>query len=201
MKAGSSPAVVGWVVNALRGRNALVRPADRVVAAAMLALLVLALAVVPALAISLGEDAYAASRREAAERATSEHVVEATVLAVPRSGGDPRGGTSDRLARVEWEDVDGRPRVERAEIPESARAGSHVSVWIDRSGRVAEPPPTELESRFGAFGVSLSTLVLGVLCGVGLGKGVRKVADLRSARAWESEWEVVEPHWTRPGNG
>ncbi|MEV4729989.1 hypothetical protein [Saccharopolyspora sp. NPDC049426] len=193
---------ISWLVHALgMRRNPLRRPVDRLVAVALLGLLVVALTVVPLLALFSGKAEYAAQRREAAVIASAQHVVDAVVLTNPQMvGSEPGGGASVR-AEVGWTGQDGHPRAERAEVPSSSHVGSRVPVWVDGADRVAPAPPTEVTSIASATGTAVGVLVLGLLACVGIMKTVRAVADSWARRRWEWEWVNVEPDWTGPGRG
>lgn len=193
---------ISWLVHALgMRRNPLRRPVDRLVAMALLGLLVVALTVVPMLALSSGEAEYAAQRREAAVMASTQHVVDAVVISAPEMvGSEPGGGASVR-ADVGWTGDDGRPRAERAEVPSSSHVGSRVPVWVDGADRVAATPPTEATSIASATGTAVGVLALGLLGCAGIMKTVRAVADGWARRRWEWEWANVEPDWTEPGRG
>lgn len=202
MKQRCRSAGISWLVHALGMRpNPVRRPVDRGVAVAFLGLLVAALTVVPALALSSGKAEYLAQRREAAAALSSHHVVDAVVFSTPEMvGSEPGGGVSVR-ADVGWTGHDGHPRAERAEVPSSSRAGSRVPVWVDAAERVTSPPPTEVASRASATGTVAGVFALGLLgCG-GLAKIVRAVADGWARRRWEWEWARVEPEWSRHGPG
>lgn len=202
MKERCRSAGISWLVHALGMRpNPVRRPVDRVVAVAVLGLLVAAVTVVPALALSSGKAEYVAQRREAAAAMSSHHVVDAVVLTAPEAAGSEPGGGASVRADVGWTGHDGRPRAERAEVPSSSRTGSRVPVWVDGADRVAPTPPTEATSSASATGTAVGVLALGLLGCAGIMKTVRAVADGWARRRWEWEWANVEPDWTGPGRG
>ncbi|RRO14101.1 hypothetical protein EIL87_20285 [Saccharopolyspora rhizosphaerae] len=193
---------ISWLVHALGMRqNPVRRRVDRLVAVALLGLLVVALTVVPLLALSSGKAEYVAQRREAAVMASSQHVVDAVVLTAPEMVGSSPGGGASVHADVGWTGGDGRSRAERAEVPSSSHVGSRVPVWVDGADRLAPTPPTEVTSIASATGTAVGVLALGLLACAGIMKTVRAVADGWARRRWEWEWVNVEPDWTGPGRG
>lgn len=202
MKESCRSAGIGWLARVLGlSPNALRRPVDRVVGGVVLGLLVAALTVVPALAVSSGKAEYLAQRREAAAAMSSHRVVDAVVLTTPEMvGSEPGGGASVRADAV-WKGHDGHPRVERAEVSSSSGVGDRVPVWVDAADRVTSAPPTEVASSASATGTVVGVLVLGLLGCVVLMMAVRAVADGWVRRRWEREWARIEPDWSRFGPG
>ncbi|MFD0268237.1 hypothetical protein ACFVGY_16925 [Streptomyces sp. NPDC127106] len=117
------------------------------------------------------------------------------------------GGPSDRtitVAPVTWHYPPDRAHRETVSVPPGTRKGDTVRVWVDDRGNAVAAPPDTAELALEAFGfgtVALTgtLLVSGVLVRFGL-----RIVDARCARAWETEWEDVEPLWTgrlRPDQG
>lgn len=195
-------ASVSWLVHALgMRRNPLRRRVDRVLAVSVLGLLVVAVAVVPMVALSTGRAEYAAQRHEAAMIASEEHVVDAVVVTEPVVGGAGPGEGARTHADVGWTGADGRPRAARAAVPATSHVGTRFPLWVDAGDHVAPIPPTEAASRASSAGTAFGVLVLGLLGCAALVKAVRVAADTWARRHWEQEWARVEPDWTRPGRG
>ncbi|MER7730003.1 hypothetical protein ABTX80_03870 [Streptomyces erythrochromogenes] len=155
--------------------------------------------------IAIGRDAWTDSGRAAEALTRHRHVVTATAV----------GGTSHRtgpganerpvvVAPVTWQYPADRRHAETVPVPAGTRRGDTIRVWVDDRGDAATTPPAAADLAVQAFGLGVMaatgiTLLAGALVRVGIG-----VVDARSARAWESEWEDVEPRWTgrlRPGPG
>jgi hypothetical protein len=78
-----------------------------------------------------------------------------------------------------------------------SRAGSGVTIWLDRTGKVHMPPLTPgekgsrvLEAR--AAGLAVLALLLAIMVVV-----TRRVLDRRRLAGWESAWLAVGPTWSR----
>ncbi|WP_420078727.1 hypothetical protein ACN6AT_05575 [Streptomyces sp. JL4002] len=84
------------------------------------------------------------------------------------------------------------------------RSGDTVRLWVDDAGQAASAPPGTPDIALNAIGLGT-----GAAGAVALAAGValyarQRIVDARSARAWEREWESVEPRWSgrlRPGQG
>ena len=83
-------------------------------------------------------------------------------------------------------------------MPPALRAGSTVTVWLDRAGRVVADPARRSAEPV-AFGVSaalaaiaLSWAVLSLLWST-----VCRLTAAHNAAAWAREWAHAEPRWRR----
>jgi hypothetical protein len=80
-------------------------------------------------------------------------------------------------------------------LPSGATAGSTVPVWVDRVGRLADPPlgRAQLLTRahlaeevaVGAFAIVLITA-----CWL-----ARRALDRRRMAAWDADWLATAPRW------
>ncbi|MFJ9643523.1 hypothetical protein [Streptomyces sp. NPDC101206] len=186
------------------GANPLRRKADRARTALHAAFAVACLIAVVCGAV-VGWAAWTDGRHTAETVARHRHVVMAVTVGgtTYRAGGRPSDRTTT-VAAATWHYPPDRAHRETVSVPPGTRQGDTVRVWVDdRGNAVAAPPDTaELALEAFVFGTAAfmgTLLVSGVLVAFGL-----RIVDARCARAWESEWEDVEPLWTgrmRPDQG
>jgi len=71
-------------------------------------------------------------------------------------------------------------------------------VWVDAAGRLTGHPPLQLAQVRGqaALAAMLTPLAAGFIV---LGAGLLAHAALgrRRLAAWDADWQVTEPHWTK----
>lgn len=179
--------------------NLLCRPVDgarsRLLVVASLALtLSAALSVLLALALLSG------MRAQAHRIALHRHQVIATTLA---AASDSPGLTA-ASARASWEYPQADHRTGVISVASGTAAGTGLPLWVDDSGSPAAPPQpdSQLATTAGMYG-------LGAFSGAGAvvwtGYVVRRrTLERRAERAWEPDWEQVEPFWSGrvgPENG
>ncbi|MFJ6783315.1 hypothetical protein [Streptomyces yangpuensis] len=155
--------------------------------------------------IAIGRDAWTDSGRAAEALTRHRHVVTATAVGGTSHLTGP--GTSGRpvvVAPVTWHYPAGRSHSEIVPVPAGTRRGDTVRLRVDDRGDTATAPPAAADIAVQAFGLgAMAATGIALLAGALVRVGIR-VVDARSARAWESEWEDVEPRWTgrlRPGPG
>jgi hypothetical protein len=179
-------------------RNPLRRRTDRIEAVIRLASMILLLVAVPLAAIAVGQQAdHLALRRAEAQRA-AEHQVTAVLLRPAQATGLPDPYTSVQLTYVlaRWQPAGQPPRSGQVLAPAGASAGSTVTIWIDRSGALASPPP---EHRDIAGDVAIAAVMAGLatcLLLVGSNALARRALDRRRLQAWDAEWRATGPQWT-----
>jgi len=187
-----------WVLMQARrlglGRNPMRRGYDRIEALVCWSALVLALVMVP-VAAAIGTSVTAASEQTAAQQRTELRKVEAHALEDSGSVYPSAPGQTGVLIRVGWQDESGRPQEARTIVAGGTKAGSVVTVWLDRSGAVVRPPRSDADS--GALGslVGMTSVMGGWLLLIGLVRLARVPIDRRRAAAWEREWAEVAPRW------
>jgi len=71
-------------------------------------------------------------------------------------------------------------------------------VWVDAAGRLTGHPPLQLAQVPGqaVLAAMLTLLAIGfiVLC---VGLLAHAVLGRRRLAAWDADWQVTEPHWTK----
>jgi hypothetical protein len=182
------PRLVRW----LAGRNALRRPVDRI-EGAILVLLSAALLVAVAAAAVVGAHTYQSQRAASAGLRPA--------LAVLIQAGPLYGPARIGQAEARWRDRGGGLRsgvLTTMSAPGimGAAAGARIPVWLDRSGRPAEPPGGQIAMIVNALvlsvavagGAAVALLICYMLCRVAL--------DRRRLTAWESAWSLTGPRWT-----
>lgn len=177
------------------GTSPLRRDVDRMEAGIFAGLLVAFLVGAPLLAVAAGWWEHgAAAAEQRAQR--SVHLVTAVLLQdVP----DIVAGTGawDAGALARWITPDGKSRVGVVLDVEGTKAGSRLRIWVDGSGRQADPPLTrrDVESRVitaaalasAAFAI---TLLAVVIC-------LRWLLNRRRLAGWGTAWADIGPRWTR----
>jgi hypothetical protein len=103
-------------------------------------------------------------------------------------------GTS---VRARWTAPDGARRTGTVSVPPGARAGSTVMIWVDASGRVTGQPLERAQVR--GQSVLAAVLAVAVLGAMGLCVGLlaHTALDRRRLAAWDLDWQLTEPRWTR----
>lgn len=130
----------------------------------------------------------------------SWHRVDAVLLqAVPGPEMSDNGANSWLAATPARWTVNGRPY--KGDVPAAAgsRAGSVVSVWLDRAGKVQAPPLTAAQLGDRAVtGMSTALAILAMLL-AGLAWLGKRALDKRRLASWETAWLAVGPRWSHQG--
>ncbi|MBW5480546.1 Rv1733c family protein [Streptomyces bambusae] len=186
------------------GTNPLRRKADRTRSRLRAAFAVACLIAVIC-GVAVARATWTTSSRAAEAVAGHRHVVTATTVGgTSYHAGDRPSERTVTVARATWRYPADRAHTHTVPVPADTRKGDPVRVWVDDLGNPAAAPPGTAERALEAFGLGTMAagailLVSGVLVRVSL-----RIVDVRSARAWEAEWEDVEPRWTgrlRPDQG
>ncbi|MEU1850651.1 hypothetical protein ABZ499_15595 [Streptomyces sp. NPDC019990] len=145
----------------------------------------------------------AADRALAAQRAKAHPVSAVLTERAPKSPQATTDGSGGDTvwAPVRWTGPGGSTHTARVEVEPAAAAGTRVTVWADRTGRLVTAPlnPTE---------ATIQAAATGVLAGVGSGAAVWTVGrlarvrlDRRRLAEWDAEWERVGPQWRKRMTG
>ncbi|TDU83757.1 hypothetical protein EV138_6221 [Kribbella voronezhensis] len=187
-----------WVLMQARrlgfGRNPMRRRFDRVEALLFWSALLLALLLVP-VAAAFGTSVSSASERSAAQVRSQLRQVEAHAL---EDGGPMFPATPGQAGvrvRVGWQDETGWPQEGRTIVANGTKAGSPVTIWLDRFGAIAKAPRQTTDSSALGGLVGIVTVMIGWLLLAGLSRLARVPLDRRRALAWEREWAEVSPRW------
>jgi hypothetical protein len=176
--------------------NPMRRAVDRIEAAVKVALLTAFLAAGPPLAAHIAHHVEIAGLH-AQHRQAPRHTVLATLLAnTPPPPGHASTETDRPLVKALWMAPDGAPRTGDIRASWEQQAGSTVTIWIDHTGRLTDPPLRHsqivTQGRIAAT-LALAASALAALIIHGL---VRHVLDRRRMTGWETSWSAVEPQWT-----
>jgi uncharacterized membrane protein len=175
------------------GRNPLRRRVDRLESVLLLSILLAALLAIPGAAV-LGTTVRDRAESTAAQQRMVLHQVDARTLedtaqTVPSSPGE----VTSRV-RIAWVDTSGSVQEGWADVLIGTRAGTIVTIWLDRTGAVARAPrePADSTALGTAVGVGVLMIVWPALWG--LFSLARRRLDRRRAQAWELEWGMLEGH-------
>ncbi|GAA0340990.1 hypothetical protein NE235_36190 [Actinoallomurus spadix] len=172
-------------------RNPLRRRIDRVRSALLLCALAASAFGGPLLAVAVGGATYDSGvGREQAQR-LARHRATATVEGVIEAGAP--GGS---LATLQWRTPAGATRYATVSKAKGDRAGRRRQIWIDRSGALAGPPRTRVQTITTTGVVSVSTLTVAGIGLYGAYALTRRRLDRTGAALWEAEWRDVAPQWT-----
>ncbi|MGW3354390.1 Rv1733c family protein [Streptomyces bungoensis] len=180
-------------------RNPLRRRSDVVEAWIVLAtwILVLLGGVLAGAAAAQATDASFAARR------TQVHSVSAVLTddaaqAPPAASGLENGRV---WAAVRWTDQHGATHTGQAKVFAGAPAGTRVTVWTDRGGRLVSAPVRGAEA-------TLQTVLTGALVAPpaaaavwAAGWAVRTRLMRRRLAEWDAEWKQVGPEWRNYSGG
>ncbi|WP_460072835.1 Rv1733c family protein [Streptomyces sp. YKOK-I1] len=139
--------------------------------------------------------AHAADEVFARQRAERQSVRAVLLSDVPRTALAVGGASDRRMATVRWTAPDGATRTGRTLVDTGLKAGSEVTVWQDRQGRLAAAPPSSTEATIEAG--FLGTAAAAGLAGPVFGGGAlaRWRLDRRRVDEWGREWDQVGPRW------
>ncbi|MEV7022319.1 hypothetical protein [Kitasatospora sp. NPDC093558] len=156
------------------------------------------------LALALATAGALAGYRSDAPRAAAErgrlHQVDAVVLAVPQHGGSGSkfsGGYESRIeAEARWTYPEGQPHTGTVQAPQTATAGTTVSIWVGPDGAVSVPPLDRTAIAVSAACIGAGTL-LALVALVVLALRLRlRALERRSDESWTRAWARLEPLWS-----
>ena len=187
-----------YVVMQLRllsfGDNPLRRRVDRLEAVLRIVALTAALLMIPAAALSTtvrDRTAQSATQARAEVRPVQARTLDGTAQAVPSTL-----GLTTTPVRIRWYDDRGTPHEAKADVLIGTKAGTELTIWLDRSGamRPAPRPPADGTALAVATGVTLPMLAWPLI--FGLFRLSRRPLDRRRAEQWAHEWRQVSRRWT-----
>ena len=71
-----------------------------------------------------------------------------------------------------------------------------MTIWIDASGAIADPPP---DCRDIAGDVTIAAVMTGLVASLlllGANTLARRILDRRRLNAWDAEWRATGPRWS-----
>ncbi len=126
-------------------------------------------------------------------RVSAELLTDAPLPQLSAHGYPLNGPTA---ATATWVATNGAVQTGLIPVSTGQYAGDHVSIWLDRSGAVTQPPLNVTDAAARAIIVGLGGwfavgLVLASVYGL-----VRRGLNVRSRARWDAEWQLVEPLWS-----
>ena len=188
--------VAARIARAVRGlwpdRNPLRRRIDRIEAVAAGGLAVAFLAGAPVAAVAAHHIAYTLGARVAYAQQSWRQVPAVLLTDAPASG------YAAAVVPARWAVPGGRSHTGTISAPPGARAGSTITVWLDGSGNVTSSPPLQLSQvrTQAVLATVLAALIYGQLL-LGAGAVAHWWLERRRGAAWDAEWQMTEPQWTR----
>jgi len=186
-------------VRAVRGlwpdRNPLRRTVDRVEAVVAGGLVVAFLAGAPVAAAAVGHATYSIDARIAHAQQVTWHQLPAVLLATAPAAGLRQYQVA---VRARWTTPDGTRHTGTVLAAPGSKAGSAVTVWVDRAGQLTGGPPlqfSQVRSQvvlvvvFTPVAVGFILLCAGLLTHAWLSR--------RRLASWDADWQVTEPQWTK----
>ena len=141
--------------------------------------------------------AHVSAQRTARVQREISHPVRAELLAVPGTAPNGYSVTATIAAQAQWTAPAGAVRIGEISVPEDSFKGEIVTIWTDRAGDVTSPPMTlaqiAAQGTFGAVSGAVLTLVT-LLFTAGV---TRLLVNRRRLAAWDADWAVTAPMWTR----
>jgi hypothetical protein len=178
------------------GRNALARRSDRVQAALLIAVVLIALSAIP-FAAAVASEKYAQQTQVSLQQNSTRHLVTATLLgdgvavdSTSRASGNPTPTAAT------WHLADGTPRLGKISAGPGIQAGQTVPIWIDAGGNpVAAPLSADAVDIF-AVGVGLGLWVCLCLALAAVYLLTRYGLDRARSARWQREWALLEERHT-----
>lgn len=190
-----------WVGRKVRGmrpdRNPLRRRADRIEAFIFGGLIVAAVAGTPVVAVTTSHWAHAAAARAARDERDSSYETRAVVLTAPDSPVSGYSVNGMDAAWARWTTRDGHSRTGQVTVPSGSPKDSAVVIWTDGAGNATYPPPTPAEVADQATFATVVASVATVLACLIAALTTRLVVNRRRMTAWDADWAVKAPIWTR----
>lgn len=178
-------------------RNPLARGSDRVESATLVAVVVAALLLGPVMLV-FGSIVHADMVAEGEQEARTRHAAAAVLTRdAPDTGlRGPGSSIGNPNVPATWTLPDGTTGTGRVTAPSDTKAGAKIDIWLDQDGRVAERPLTAADAALGGAVVALSGWLSAVVLLVAAQTGLRLLLNRRRYRAWDRQWERVEPGWS-----
>lgn len=90
----------------------------------------------------------------------------------------------------------GHTRIGDVPATAGSRAGTTMTIWLTRSGRVEPPPLTAAQVRDDVAAYTLLFLGALAIMLAALALVARKVLDRRRLASWETAWLAIGPRWS-----
>ncbi|WP_370071980.1 hypothetical protein [Streptacidiphilus sp. MAP5-3] len=140
----------------------------------------------------IGMSVYQQGRAHTLDQARHLHPVQARIVGQPYMT-----GVGGEVAEVSWTAADGKVQRSVVSVPAAVGPADQVRVWLDASGSPAAAPTSALNTGGTAALVGVLAMLGGDIVLVSAGSLVRWRLNRRDEEAWEAEWQVFEPLWSR----
>jgi hypothetical protein len=188
----------GRVARGLRpDSNPLRRRIDRAEAFIFGGLLVAAVTVAPVAAVEAGHVAYTDSLRVARVQERTGHQTTATLLAAPSTSTGGYTVASLVPATARWTTPTGTTRTGDIQVPAASFKGEAFKIWTDAVGDVTSPPATEEQAAGQGTFAAIMAVVLTLMTCYSAAGITRVIMNRRRMAAWDADWSVTAPMWTR----
>lgn len=181
---------LGW------GRNPLRRASDRWEIGLTLVLVLAMLVLGPWIGGQAAELAYRNVVQSNAWEREHRSRVDAVLVEDVSGAEDAEPGAAAGTAMARWIAPDGTAHTGAVDVRAARHAGDAVPVWIDDHGQLAFPPARRDPRTDAGVAAALSICAV-ALCLAGVRRIVGWQLGRRRLRAWEAQWAVVEPDWSR----
>jgi len=190
-----------WAGRTWRGlrpdRNPLRRRSDKVEAFIFGSLIVAAATAAPLAAVGASHEAFDNALHVAQVQQETGHQVRAVLVAAPATSVNGYTVASLVPARAQWKTPDGRSHAGPISVPSGSLKGQAFPIWTDADGNVSGPPLTRAQAADqGTFVGIMAVIVTLVTCLTTAGI-TRFVVNRRRIAAWEADWAVTAPMWSR----
>jgi hypothetical protein len=177
-----------WVVRVLRP-NPLVRTSDRLEALAVVAVFVIALIAVPVV-VAVGQAVQSSRMSVIAEQQHTRREHQAVAVADSVSTPTGRGTTPRIRVTAQWPEGT-YTRTQTVAYPRAVKAGTQLTIWLDRDGRVVDAPQSP-SAAYQDARCRAGLLWLGIVSSATMGAvGFRYLLDRRRAVGWERELRLL----------
>lgn len=184
-----------WLRRVVRGlwpdHNPLRRRCDRAGAAIAAGVLFAFVLGVPAAAFAAGYWAHASGVQAMRAEDATRHQTEAVLL----GNGHPTKCGASMPAR--WAAPNGTIRTGTIATMAAVTTGDRTMVWTDGSGRLTGPPLRH--AVVASRAVAAAVVAPGILAFLLLSTAIlaRRALNRSRLAAWEADWSITEPRWTR----
>jgi hypothetical protein len=178
-------------------RNALARGSDKLESASLAFVVLVGLSLGPVMLVFgsiVHADVVAAGERQARTR----HAVVAVLTQdAPDTETGEQGSTysGKPMVPATWTKPDGTTGKGEVEAAYGLQVGAKVEIWLDEHGREVDRPVTEADAAADGVLVALVGWVTVLVLLTGAQAGVHLLLNRRRYRAWDRQWEQIEPGW------
>lgn len=184
-----------WLSRVVRGlwpdHNPLRRRSDRVGAAIAAGVLFGLVLGIPAAAYGAGHWVHARGLQTMRAEQATRHRTTAVLL------GSAHPGKYGASMPARWAAPNGTRRTAAITAMAAATTGNTVMVWVNASGRLTGPPVRHAVVADRAVVAAVLAPAMLTLALAGTAAWAHRALDRRRLAAWDADWAITEPGWTR----